>query len=108
MSSTTFLGTFKKTGNAFTGTIHTLAFKAQIDLLPIEGSSEGAPAYRVYHKEREIGAAWVKRARKSDQEFLSLKVRDLAFGSNPVYPALVQSTRDAGSWNLLLNGNSEA
>lgn len=103
--TTTFLGTFKKTGAAFTGTIQTLAWKAQIDLLPIEGSSEGTPAYRVYHKEREIGAAWVKRARKSDQEFLSLKVRDLAFGPNPVYPALVQSTRDAGSWNLLLNGN---
>ena len=107
MSSTTFLGTFKKTGNAFTGTIHTLAFKAQIDLLPIEGSSEGAPAYRVYHAKREIGAAWVKRARKSDTEFLSLKVRDLAFGPEPVYPALVESTATPGTWNLILNGQRD-
>ena len=102
--TTTVLGTFKKTGDAFTGMIHTLAFKAQIDLLPLDGAaSDGAPSYRVYHLKREIGAAWLKRARKSDKEFLSLKITDLAFGANPVYPALVESTTAKDTWNLLLN-----
>lgn len=105
--TTTFLGTFKKTGDAYTGTIQTLSWKAQIDLLPVEGSSEGAPAYRVYHAKREIGAAWIKHARNSGAEFLSLKLRDLAFGSEPVYPALVQSTATPGTWNLLLNGQRD-
>lgn len=105
--STTFLGTFKKVGETYTGTIHTLAWKAQIDLLPIEGNSEGAPSYRVHHAKREIGAAWVKRARTSGTEFLSLKLRDLAFGPEPVYPALVESTATPGTWNLLLNGQRD-
>lgn len=103
MSSSTFLGTFKRTGNAYSGKLTTLAFAAQIDLLPVDGGGDGAPSHRVYHKDREIGAAWTKVARKSGSEFLSLKIRDLAFGSAPVYPALVQSAKDANSWNLLLN-----
>ncbi len=106
--TTTFLGTFKKTGDAYTGTITTLAWKAQIDLLPIEGNSEGAPAYRVYHAKREIGAAWCKTTRKDpNKEFLSLKIRDLAFGPEPVYPALVESAATPGTWNLLLNGSRD-
>lgn len=101
---TTFLGTFKRVGDTFTGTIHTLAFKAQIEVTPLDGAAgEGAPSYRVFHAKREIGAAWVKRARKNDREFLSLRITDLAFGDRPVYPALVQSTQAADTWNLLLN-----
>jgi hypothetical protein len=30
-------------------------------------------------------------------------ITDLAFGDKPVYPALVQSTQGADTWNLLLN-----
>ena len=99
---TTHLGTFKKNGTAFTGKITTLAFSAQIDLMPLEGGSDGAPDYRVYHKEREIGAAWVRGARKRDAEFLPLKITDPALGPCAVYPALVQS-KTVGTWNLLLN-----
>lgn len=106
MSTTTLLGTFKKTGSAFTGKIVTLAWSAQIDLLPVEGAAEGGPAYRIYHAKREIGAAWVKTTRKDPaKEFLSLKIRDLAFGSEPIYPALVQGK---DGWNLLLNGSRDA
>jgi uncharacterized protein (DUF736 family) len=103
MSSSTFLGTFKRTGNAYSGTLSTLAFSAQIDLTPVDGGGEGAPSHRIFHKDREIGAAWTKTARKSGAEFLSLKIRDLAFGPHPVYPALVQSTTTKDAWNLLLN-----
>lgn len=104
---TTHLGTFKKTGETFTGKLVTLAFSAQIDLLPLEGGSDGAPDYRVYHKDREIGAAWVRRARKTDAEFLSLRIVDPAFGPCAIYPALVES-KTAGQWNLLLNGQRDA
>lgn len=99
---TTNLGTFKRVGETYTGKLTTLAFSAQVDLLPVEGGGDGAPDYRVYHKDREIGAAWVRRARKSDTEFLSLKLIDPALGPCAVYPALVES-KTPGTWNLLLN-----
>lgn len=105
--TTTNLGSFKKSGDGFVGNIHTLAFSAKIDLMPVEGGGDGSPAYRVSHKGREIGAAWVKTSRKSGAEFLSLKVVDLAFGGSPVYPALVESTAQPGTWNLLLNGQRD-
>lgn len=104
---TTHLGTFKKIGDTFTGKLTTLAFSVQIDLLPIEGGSDGSPDYRVYHKEREIGAAWAKRARKSDAEFLSLRIVDPALGACAIYPALVQSTKTPDTWTLLLNGQRD-
>lgn len=103
--TTTVLGSFKKVGEAFSGKIVTLAWSAQIDILPIEGATEGSPAYRVYHAKREIGAGWVKATRKdASKTFLSLKLRDLAFGSEPVYPALVEGKE---GWTLLLNGSRD-
>ena len=98
----THLGTLKKVGDSFTGKITTLAFSTQIDLLPLAGGSDGSPDYRVLHKDREIGAAWAKRARKSDAEYLSLRIMDPAMGPCAVYVALVES-KTAGTWNLLMN-----
>ncbi len=97
------LGTFKKNGSAFQGTITTLAIKAKLDLIPVEGGGDSSPDYRVQHSGREIGAAWVRRARKSDAEFLNVRVQDPALGPTPVYLALVESTREPGNWALLLN-----
>ncbi|WP_291821182.1 DUF736 domain-containing protein [Bosea sp. (in: a-proteobacteria)] len=102
----TFLGTFIKTGEAFSGKLSTLSFSADIDLIAVEGGSDQAPDFRVYHGSREIGAAWVKRARRSESDYLSLKIQDLALGSLPVYPVLVQSEREPNTWNLLLNGRN--
>lgn len=98
----TTLGTFTKTGDTYTGELTTLAFSARIDLLPVEGGADGAPDYRVYHGKREIGAGWTRRAKRSDAEFVSLKLIDPPLGPCAIYPALVES-REAGTWNLILN-----
>jgi uncharacterized protein (DUF736 family) len=99
----TLLGVFAKIGSGFSGRVQTMAFTAQIDLTPNEGALGRQPHFRVYHGAREIGAAWLKRSR-SETEYLSLKITDLAFGGAPVYPILVKSERSPASWNLLLSG----
>ncbi len=104
---TTHLGTFRKVGEAFSGKIQTLAFSADLDLLPVEGGSDRAPDYRIYHQKREVGAAWLKRARKTETDYLSLKISDPALGSLPIYPVLLPSERGP-DWNLLLSGREAA
>ena len=76
------IGTFKKDGEEFRGTLETLALKASITLSPTPKKSDNAPEYRVFQHASdftsEIGAAW-KKTGKEGGEYLSVSIDDPSF-----------------------------
>ena len=58
------IGTFKKSGNEYTGEIVTLNVQAKnVRIVPeTNQSSENAPSHRVLVGRAEIGAAWSKQS----------------------------------------------
>ncbi len=58
------IGTFKKSGNEFTGEIVTLSVQAKgVRIVPeTNRANENAPSHRVFVGRAEIGAAWEKRS----------------------------------------------
>lgn len=92
------IGTFTKSGDTFTGTIKTLAFKFKAKLVPSEGGSDQAPDYRIYSDDAEIGAGWKKK--KSDtREYISLKLDDPSF-AQPIFASLFPGD-DPDTFNCL-------
>ena len=65
------IGTFKKTGNDYTGEIFTLSLQAKgVRLVPdLRASGENAPSHRVLVGRAEIGAAWTKKSNEG-REYL--------------------------------------
>lgn len=76
------IGTFKKDGDGFRGTIETLTLKARITFDPTPKKSDNAPGYRVFQVTEdftsEIGAAW-KKTSKDGAEYLSVSIDDPSF-----------------------------
>ena len=79
------IGTFKKTGNEFTGEIVTLSVQAKgVRIVPdLRASGENAPSHRVLVGRAEIGAAWSKRSNEG-RDYLGLKLDDPSFNA-PIY-----------------------
>ena len=73
------IGTFKKDGAGFSGTIETLTLRAKLTLEPANKKSDNAPDFRVFHISddfnSEIGAAWKKTSREG-AEYLSVSIDD--------------------------------
>ncbi|MET4232324.1 uncharacterized protein (DUF736 family) [Bradyrhizobium sp. i1.4.4] len=82
------IGTFKKTGNEFTGEIVTLSLQARnVRIVPeTNRSGENAPSHRVYVGRVEIGAGWSKRSNEG-RDYLSLKLDDPSFTA-PIFANL--------------------
>ena len=82
------IGTFKKTGNEFTGEIVTLSVQAKgVRIVPdLKSSGENAPSHRVLVGRAEIGAAWSKRSNEG-RDYLGLKLDDPSFTA-PIYANL--------------------
>ena len=77
------IGTFKKTGNGFTGDITTLSVQAQnVRITPVEtrSANEKAPSHRVMVGRAEIGAAWAKKS-DGGRDYLSVKLDDPSFNA---------------------------
>ena len=73
------IGTFKKSGNEFTGEIVTLSVQAKnVRIVPEPPPSENAPSHRVLVGRAEIGAAWSKRSNEG-RDYLGLKLDDPSF-----------------------------
>ena len=93
------IGTFKKDGAGFTGTIETLTFRAKVTFEPVEKRSDRAPDFRVFHitesYSSEIGAAWTKSSKKSGAEYLSGSIDDPAFPA-PIDFRLVKTGTEQG------------
>ena len=86
------IGTFKKTGNEFTGEIVTLSVQAKnVRIIPEEDrANDNAPSHRVFVGRAEIGAAWSKRSNEG-RDYLSLKLDDPSFTA-PIYANLFDDT----------------
>ena len=71
------IGSFKKSGNTYTGTITTLAVQTKNVGIVFEENrpSENAPTHRVFVGQAEIGAAWTKRSTEG-RDYLGLKLDD--------------------------------
>ena len=82
------IGTFKKTGNEYTGSITTLSVQAKgVRIVPEENrANDNAPSHRVFVGKAEIGAAWTKRSNEG-RDYLSVKLDDPSFTA-PIYANL--------------------
>ena len=91
------IGTFKKTGNEYTGAITTLSVQAKgVRIVPEPNrSNDNAPSHRVFVGRAEIGAAWTKRSNEG-RDYLSVKLDDPSF-SAPIYANLFDDQDGDGS-----------
>ena len=82
------IGTFKKSGDEYTGEIVTLNVQAKnVRIVPDTNSaSDNAPSHRVLVGRAEIGAAWSKRSNEG-RDYLGLKLDDPSFTA-PIYANL--------------------
>ena len=82
------IGTFKKSGNGYTGDITTLSVQAKGVRVTAEEnrSNDNAPTHRVCVGKAEIGAAWTKRSNEG-RDYLSVKLDDPSFTA-PIYANL--------------------
>ena len=82
------IGTFKKSGNDYTGDIVTLSVQAKGVRITAQDSraNDNAPSHRVFVGKAEIGAAWTKRSNEG-RDYLALKLDDPSFNA-PIYANL--------------------
>ena len=94
------IGTFKKSGNEFTGEIVTLSVQAKnVRIVPeANRSGDNAPSHRVFVGRAEIGAAWAKRSNEG-RDYLGLKLDDPSFTA-PIYANLFDD-EDGESYSLI-------
>lgn len=93
------IGTFKRSGNSYTGTVNTLAVQAKnVRIVPEENrTNDNAPSHRVFVGTVEVGAAWAKRSNE-DRDYLSLKLDDPSFVA-PIYANLFDN--EDGDYSLI-------
>ncbi|MFZ5702962.1 MAG: DUF736 domain-containing protein [Pseudomonadota bacterium] len=101
------IGTFKKSGDDYQGTLHTLGIQQKNVRIVSEGevANDKAPTHRVMVGSAEIGAAWASVSR-AEREYLSVKLDDPSFAA-PIYANLIAS-EDGKTFNLIWsrpNGN---
>lgn len=94
------IGTFKKSGNEFTGQIVTLSVQAKnVRIVPeTTRSGDNSPSHRVYVGRVEIGAAWAKRSNEG-RDYLGLKLDDPSFTA-PIFANLFDD-EDGEGYSLI-------
>ena len=94
------IGTFKKSGNEYTGAITTLSVQAKgVRIVPEETrTNDNAPSHRVFVGKAEIGAAWAKRSNEG-RDYLGLKLDDPSFTA-PIYANLF-ADEDKATFSLI-------
>jgi uncharacterized protein (DUF736 family) len=94
------IGSFKKTGNDYTGSITTLSLQAKNVRIVTEEtrSNDNAPSHRVYCGKAEIGAGWSKRSNEG-RDYLGLKLDDPSFTA-PIFANLFDD-EDAETYSLI-------
>jgi uncharacterized protein (DUF736 family) len=94
------IGTFKKTGNDYTGEIVTVMLqKKNVTIVDAEPSeTENAPSHRVFVGRAEVGAGWTKTS-KEGREYLSVKLDDPSFAA-PIFASLFDD-EDGKTFNLI-------
>lgn len=98
------IGTFKKVGNNFEGTIETLALNAKVKFVPNEKTAGTQPDFRIITGRSEIGGAWKRTAKEGEREYLSVSIDDPSF-SDTVRARLFEA--EDKSFNLVWNRQKE-
>ena len=82
------IGTFKQSGQDYTGDIVTLSVRAKGVRITAQdkNGNDNAPTHRVFVGKAEIGAAWTKRSNEN-RDYLSVKLDDPSFTA-PIYANL--------------------
>jgi len=90
------IGTFKKSGNEFTGEIVTLSLQTKnVRIVPESRQvGENAPSHRVFVGRAEIGAAWSKTSNEG-RDYLGLKLDDPSFNA-PIFANLFDDEEGEG------------
>ena len=95
------IGTFKKSGNDYTGDIVTLGVQAKgVRIVPDTSTNRNdkSPSHRVLVGKAEIGAAWSKRS-ADNRDYLGLKLDDPSFNA-PIYANLFDD-EDGETYSLI-------
>ena len=88
------IGTFSVAKDGYAGTIRTLTLNAKVQLVANERrEADGAPDFRIMIGTVEIGAAWRRPRRGSDETYLSVRLDDPAL-PQPIFGALLEGTED--------------
>ncbi len=65
----------------------------------VTSDKEGAPAYRLFAGEVELGAAWAKTARESGRAYHQVRLDDPSFAA-PIFANLIQAA-ETGEFVLI-------
>ena len=92
------IGEFKKTEHGFTGSLQTLAVKANITLQPNDDKQKDShPDYIVLHGQTEIGVAWNRNDDRGYYVSVAFEEPSLA----PGYYTLAKSDKGISAFDLL-------
>jgi len=88
------IGTFTAIKDGYTGTIRTLTLNNKVQILANDRrDGEGAPEFRILVGNTEIGAAWRKIKRGSEETYLRVKIDDPSL-PQPIWGALLEAAED--------------
>jgi uncharacterized protein (DUF736 family) len=94
------IGTFTPAQDGFLhGSIRTLTLDTPAQLEPVNSDRAGAPVYRLYAGEIELGAAWAKTAKESGRSYHQLRLDDPSFPA-PIFANLIEDV-DTGVFSLI-------
>jgi uncharacterized protein (DUF736 family) len=89
------IGTFSAVKDGYAGTIRTLTLNIKVQLIANDRrEADGAPDFRIMAGAAEIGAAWRRPRRSSDETYLSIRLDDPAL-PHPIFGALIEDTANA-------------
>ena len=88
------IGTFSAAQDGYAGTIKTLTLTAKVRFVANDRKDgDGAPDFRIFAGNAEVGAAWRKTKQGSEQTYLRVKLDDPAL-PQPIWGALLEATED--------------
>ena len=96
------IGTFTHDSDGFlNGSIRTLTLDTPAQFEPVTSETEGAPAYRLYAGEIELGAAWAKTAKESGRVYLQVRLDDPSL-PGPIFANLIPNEAE-DTYTLIWN-----
>jgi uncharacterized protein (DUF736 family) len=88
------IGTFSAMKDGYAGTIRTLTVSSKVRVIANDRKEvEGAPDFRIMAGAAEIGVAWRKTKKDSEETYLRVKLDDPAL-PQPIWGALLEATED--------------
>jgi uncharacterized protein (DUF736 family) len=88
------IGAFTAVKDGYTGTIRTLTLKSKVQILAKDRrDGEETPEFRILVGTTEIGVAWRKTKRGSEETYLRVKIDDPSL-PQPIWGALLEAAED--------------